>query len=110
MVYVSMTGFRPSGIAQLPRFWWRTIRSLRQARRAPGHIAVTARIVDGVYHTMTAWSDQASMRCFIASGAHLAAMRDFRKLGIGRTYGCSCEELPDWDTMYELWQLHGRDV
>jgi len=110
MVYVSMTGFQPTGIAQLPRFWSRTIRSLRQARRAPGHLAVTARMVDGVYHTMTAWSDQASMRRFVASGAHLAAMRDFRKLGTGRTYGCSCDKVPDWNTMYELWQRHGREV
>ena len=110
MVYVSMTGFRPHSLPRLPLFWWRTIRSLRQARRATGNVAVTARIVDGIYHTMTAWSDQASMRRFVASGAHLAAMRDFRKLGSGRTYGCSREDLPDWDTMYELWVRHGREV
>jgi len=110
MVYVSMTGFRPNNMARLPLFWWRTIRSLRQARRAPGNVAVRVRIVEGVYHTMTAWSDLASMRGFVTSGAHLAAMKDFRKLGTGRTYGCSCDEMPDWDSMYRLWTLHGREV
>ena len=110
MVYVSMTGFQPNGIARLPLFWWRTIRSLKQAQRAPGNVAIRARKVDGVYHTMTAWSDMASMRAFVASGAHLAAMKDFRKLGTGRTYGCNCDELPDWDNMYRLWKLHSREV
>ena len=91
-------------------FWWRTIQSIRQARRAPGNLAVTARIVDGIYHTMTAWSDEASMSSFVASGAHLAAMRHFRSLGEGRIYGCNRDELTDWDTMHRLWKLHGRVV
>jgi hypothetical protein len=108
VVYVSMTGFRPKGIGQLPMFWWRTIQSIRQARRAPGNLAVTARIVDGIYHTMTSWSDKASMSAFVASGAHLAAMRGFRSLGEGWVYGCNRDELTDWDTMYRLWKLHGR--
>ncbi|HTO65766.1 MAG TPA: hypothetical protein VMM15_31455 [Bradyrhizobium sp.] len=59
---------------------------------------------------MTAWSDSASMRRFVASGAHLAAMRNFRKLGSGQTYGCNCDELPDWGTMYGLWKQYGREV
>ncbi|MGR6743549.1 hypothetical protein, partial [Aeromonas veronii] len=43
MIYVSMTGFRPRGALQLPRFWWRTVRSLAQARRAPGNLLTAAR-------------------------------------------------------------------
>ena len=69
MVYVSMTGFRPRGIVQLPRFWWRTAQSLAQARRAAGVVAVEAKVVGGTYHTLTAWSDLVSMRSFVASGA-----------------------------------------
>ncbi|MDN4987715.1 hypothetical protein KUL72_25680 [Bradyrhizobium arachidis] len=110
MAYVSMTGFRPKGIARLPMFWWRTVRSFMQARRAPGNLLTTGRIVGGVHHTMTAWSDLASMRGFVASGAHLAAMKNFRKLGTGTVFGYSCDEIPDWDTVYALWKLHGREV
>jgi hypothetical protein len=110
MVYVSMTGFRPRGIAQLPRLWWRTVRSLAQARRASGVVAVEARIVDGTYHTLTAWSDLVSMRDFVASGAHLEAMKNFRKLGTGKIFGYAPDQIPDWDTVYELWKLHGREV
>ncbi len=110
MVYVSMTGFRPRGILQLPRFWWRTIRSLAQARRAPGIVAVQARIVDGTYHTLTVWSDLACMRDFVATGAHLKAMKNFRKLGTGSVFGYACDQIPDWNIVYQLWKLHGREV
>jgi hypothetical protein len=110
VVYVSMTGFRPRGIAQLPTFWWRTIRSFKQAQRAPGNLATAARIVDGLYHTMTVWSDAASVRAFVANGAHLKAMKNFRKLRSGSTYGYTCDEIPTWDTVYDLWQRYGREV
>jgi hypothetical protein len=110
MVYVSMTGFRPRGIAQLPRFWWRTLQSLAQARRAPGVVLVQARIVDGTYHTLTAWSDPASMREFVASGAHLKAMKNFRNLGAGKVFGYTCDNIPAWYIVYALWKLHGREV
>lgn len=110
MVYVSMTGFRPKGFVQLPAFWWRTITSIAQARQAPGNIAVMLKMVAGVYHTMTVWSDIESMKRFVTSGAHLRAMKDFRKLGSGRTCGCTRETVPDWQDMYEFWRLYGRDV
>lgn len=110
MVYVSMTGFRPRGVPQLPMFCWRTLHSFAQARRAPGNLLTTGRVVGGIYHTMTAWSDLASMHCFVASGAHLKAMKHFRSLGTGRIFGCACDEIPSWDDLYELWKRHGREV
>jgi hypothetical protein len=110
MVYVSMTGFRPRSIARLPMFWWRTIRSFKQAQRAPGNLATAARVVGGIYHTMTVWSDAASVRAYVASGAHLKAMKDFRRLGSGATYGYTCDEIPTWDAVYQLWTRFGREV
>jgi hypothetical protein len=110
MVYVSMTGFRPRGILQLPKFWWRTVQSLAQARRALGVVALQAKIVGGTYHTLTAWTDLGSMRKFVTSGAHIAAMKNFRSLGSGRIFGYAPDEMPDWDTVYELWKLHSREV
>ena len=56
--YVSMTGFRPSGLLSLPAFVWRTLTSLSQAQHAPGNLGVTARIMNGTYHTMTIWMDE----------------------------------------------------
>ncbi len=110
MVYVSMTGFRPKGMPQLPAFWWRTARSLKQARCAPGKLLVVARMVSGVYHTMSVWSDFSSMRRFVETGAHLKAMKNFRALGTGKIFGYECDQTPDWNIVYQLWTHLGRDV
>ena len=109
-VYVSVTGFRPNGPLSMAAFWWRTLTSLAQARKSPGIVAVTARFVGGTYHTMTVWSDEASMRRFVTSGAHRRAMRNFRSLGVGKTYGYVCDHVPDWRSAYQLWSLHAIEV
>ncbi|HLG81984.1 MAG TPA: hypothetical protein VKY22_13275 [Bradyrhizobium sp.] len=109
-VYVSVTGFRPKGLLSMPAFWWRTLTSLYQARQSPGIVVVTARVVDGTYHTVTVWSDEASMRRFVTSGAHRRAMKKFRTLGAGKTYGYVCDHVPDWQSAHRLWCLHAKDV
>lgn len=109
-IYVSITGFRPKGVLSLPLFWWRTLSSFAQARRARGNLQVAGRLVDGTYHTLTVWTDEASMRSFVSSGAHRRAMRNFRTLGSGRTYGYRTREIPDWDAAYRLWCLHAREA
>ena len=50
------------------------------------------------------------MRSFVASGAHLKAMKNIRSLGTGKIFGYAPDQLPEWDTVYELWKLHGREV
>ncbi|EHR02144.1 hypothetical protein [Bradyrhizobium sp. WSM471] len=110
MVYVSMTGFRPKGVMQLPMFWWRTRSSFVQARRAPGNLLTAVRVIGGVYYTLTAWADPASMRRFVLAGAHLQATKSSSKLGTGWVFGYACDEIPDWDSVYELWKLHRREV
>ncbi len=108
-VYVSMTGFRPVGTA-LPRFWWHTLRSLAQARRAPGNLHVMANRIGDYYHTLTVWTDEASMRAFLTAGAHRLAMKTFRAIGSGKTYGFRSEAVPEWDVAYDLWVRFARDV
>jgi heme-degrading monooxygenase HmoA len=109
-VYVSMTGFRPKGATQLPRFWWHTLRSLAQARRAPGNLQLAMNRVGGYYHTLTIWRDETSMRAFLTSGAHRSAMKNFRTIGSGKTYGYVSEAHPGWDAAYDLWQRFAREV
>jgi len=109
-VYVSMTGFRPKGAAQLPRVWWHTLRALTQARRAPGNLRVAANRVGDYYHTLTVWQDEASMRVFLSAGAHRLAMKNFRAMGSGRTYGFVSEAAPEWDAAYDLWLRYARNV
>jgi hypothetical protein len=109
-MYVSMTGLRPASALQLPRFWWHSLRSMAQARRAPGNLEATAKKVGPYYHTMTVWTDRASMRAFLAVGAHLQAMKSFRAIGNGKTWGFDSEAMPDWDAAYDLWLRHAREI
>lgn len=110
-VYVSVTGFRPKrGLVPFVRFWWHTWRSLRQVRRAPGLVALKLGPADGHYHTMTVWSDEASMRDYVRSGAHLRAMKGFRGLGSGRTLGFLADANPGWDAAYARFQREARAV
>jgi hypothetical protein len=110
MVHVSVTGLRLRSAWQAPRFWWHTLRSLRQARRAPGNLRVEAHQVDGVAHTLTVWTDVAAMRAFLTAGAHLAAMWAFRSLGTGRTLGYAAPEVPPWEEALDRWRREAREA
>jgi hypothetical protein len=109
-VYVSITGFRLSSWRYWPRFWWHTARSIAQARRAYGNLRVDARVVNGVYHTLTIWTDEHAMRAFLADGAHLRAMKIYRSIGSGRTLGFTAEEPPAWEAALQRWIVEAREV
>jgi hypothetical protein len=52
-----------------------SLRSLRQAKRAPGNVAATTyRDRHGGYWTKSIWHDAAAMKAFMVSGPHQAAM------------------------------------
>ena len=108
-MYVSITGLKVKGWRQWPRFAWHAVRSLRQARQAPGNLGAEVRTVDGVQHTLTLWQSREAMRRYLTSGAHLQAIRDFRKVGSGRTCGYEAETRPTWAEALAYWHEHGRE-
>ncbi len=110
MAYVSITGLRLNSIFDAPRFWWHAIRSMSQARSAPGLISVDARTINGVHHTLTVWKDREAMRKFMVSGAHLKAMQSFKSLAGGKVLGFEAETAPGWAEVHELWRAKGRDL
>ena len=75
MPFISLTRLRIRSIRFLPFFFIHTTRSMRQVRRAPGFLA-GALLPDKhlTFWTMTAWDSEESMRQFMISGAHKAAM------------------------------------
>jgi hypothetical protein len=109
-VYVSITGLTVNSVWTWPRFWWLTLAALRQARRAPGNIQTSACMSQGVHHTMTVWADEAAMRRFLVSGAHLQAMKAYRGLGSGRTLGLTLARAPEWPEALALWRTRSREV
>jgi len=109
-VYISITGFRLIGWWHWPRFWWHTLRSIAQARRAHGNLRVEARIINGVHYTLTVWTDERAMRTFLTVGAHLGAMKAYRSLGSGRTLGFNAHRPPDWEAALHRWIAEAREV
>ncbi len=108
MPYVSITGLRVKSIWRVPQFLWHALSSMRQARRAPGVLFAEARSIDGVQHTLSVWRSREDMRAFMSTGAHLAAMKDFRRFATGSTCGFEAEHPPSWDEAIAYWREHGR--
>jgi hypothetical protein len=75
MALVSLTRLRVRAMRYLPGFFWYTLRSYRQAKRAPGCLRVRL-LADAnrAYWTVTTWTDEAAMKDFMLGGAHRKAM------------------------------------
>lgn len=112
MALVSATRLRVRSPWTLPAFFLHALRSGRQARHAPGSLAVAV-LNDRhrTYWTCSVWTDVDAMRRFMGSGAHRASMR--------RLAGW-CDEasvvhweqatpvLPDWQEVHRRMQQDGR--
>ena len=110
MVYVSITGLRLKSPRHFLRFWWHALRSMRQARRAPGNLMTDVRRIGNMHHTLSIWVDEAAMRRFLVRGAHLGALRAFRSIATGRTLGFTAEAAPDWSDAHARWSAEAKDV
>jgi quinol monooxygenase YgiN len=110
MPYVSITGLRLKAIWHAPRFWWHASRAMAQARAAPGNLSAEARFIDGYNLTLSSWIDQAAMRRYLTSGAHLAAMRAFHSFATGRSIGFSAAATPDWAEAHAIWLEQAQEV
>ena len=109
-VYVSITGLKLHGIMQAPKFWWHAIKSMAQAKRAPGNISADARTINGIHHTLSVWESEAAMRAYLIAGAHRKAMGVFRSIATGKTLGFTTDTVPDWSEVHAIWMERGREV
>ena len=107
-MYISITGLRLTSALHAPSFWWHATRAMKQAQGADGNIHTSARTIDGVHHTLSAWQDAQAMAAFVASGAHGRAMTVFPKIASGGTVGYLSERIPDWDEARLIWQQRGQ--
>ena len=109
-VYVSITGLKIKRVWHVPIFWSHALKSMAQAKAAAGNISADARTINGVHHTLSVWTARDAMRAYLASGAHLAAMRVFSKIATGKVVGYHAPQAPDWAEVHAIWQEKGRDV
>lgn len=75
MTFISVTRLRLRAIRFLPGFAMHAIRTRNQVRQATGFEAgALLPDHDWTFWTMTAWTDEASMRRYVMGGAHRSAM------------------------------------
>lgn len=75
MTFVSITRLRIRSLRFMPQFLIQTIWTARQTKRADGFLNGSL-LADRkrTFWTVTLWRDQAAMRAYMTSGAHLKAM------------------------------------
>ncbi len=107
-IYVSITGLRLRRFRYAPVFWWYAVASMNQARKAPGCLSAEARTINGIHHTRSAWKSREEMQTYLIAGSHLKAMKAFRKIATGKTYGFETKEMPEWRDVHQIWRDKGR--
>ena len=107
--YVSITGLRTKGLFSFFMFLRHAVPSKIQAESADGILFVGVKKINGIQHTLTAWESEAHMKKYIHSGAHLRALKMFRKIATGKTFGFVSKILPTFDQVHEIWKEKGRE-
>lgn len=107
-MHISITGLKPKGFMGFFKFWRLAIPSFRQAQTAKGNLFCEVKRINGYQCTLTAWEDRPIMLEFMKSGVHLQAMKSFRKIATGKTYGFESEVIPNWKEAFELLEAHGK--
>lgn len=107
--YISITGLKPKNLWTTFLFWRHAIPSKIQADSAPGVLFSEVKKINKIQHTLTAWESKQHMLDYIHSGAHLKALKAFRKIATGKTFGYDTDHIPTWDKVHELWLLKGKE-
>ena len=108
-MYISITGLKPKGIRGFFLFWRYAVPSFRQAQNAKGNLFCEVKNINGYQCTLTAWENRDIMLAFMKSGVHLKAMKSFRKIATGKTYGYESANVPSWSEAFDLLQSSGKE-
>jgi len=109
---VSATRLRVRSAVLLPRLMWHSIKSMRQAPRAPGFVGGRTLISPwNVFWTITAWENEDAMQAFRTTAAHRAAMPKLLILCDEASvvhWSQDTPELPSWQESHRRLMAEGR--
>ncbi len=108
-MYVSITGLTPKGLLGTLRFWVLAVPSFRQAQRAPGNLFYEVRRIQNYQCTLTAWTSRDAMLDYLRSGTHLKAMKAFKRIATGKSFGYEADSVPSWAEAFERLVRDGRN-
>ena len=90
----STTKYTLKGIPFFMMFAIMSLKSIRQANKSRGLIAMKIRIRD--FRTLTVWETAEDMKAFRDSGVHSKAMMESPKLGFNRSHSWQTDRIPTW--------------
>ena len=112
MPFVSVTRLRVRALRYLPAFSCNALRAARQAKTAPGNLAVSL-LADAnlAFWTRTLWNDQDAMRAFMLSGAHrrmMPRLLNWCDEAAVAHWTQDSLEAPSWQEVHGRMQTQGR--
>jgi heme-degrading monooxygenase HmoA len=112
MPFVSVTRLRVRALRYLPAFSFNALRAARQAKTAPGNLAVSL-LADSnfAFWTRTLWNDQDAMRAFMLSGAHrrmMPRLLNWCDEAAVAHWTQDSLETPSWQEVHGRMQTQGR--
>lgn len=91
-MYITATQIKIKSITAYFRFFLRVAEIRKQLASAEGVIFVK---FSGL-HTLTGWQNEAYMKAFRNSGAHLEAMKNIKNIGNAKSVSWQADAEPEW--------------
>ena len=108
-MYISITGLKPRNFFTTIRFWIFTIPAFKAAQKSEGNLFCEVKSANGYQHTITAWKNRNFMTKYVMSKPHAKAMKNFRSIATGSTYGYEGDQIPSWKEAIGLWQKNYKE-
>lgn len=108
-IYVSITGLKVKNFWKFFLFLRFAVPAKIQADKAEGSLYVGVKKINGIEHTLTVWTSKDSMKRYLSSGAHLRALKNFRRVASGKTFGYESSTVPEWSEVHDLWLEKGKE-
>jgi hypothetical protein len=89
---VSATQIKLKGLSGYVRFFLSIRKISKQVQKADGLFFVKTK----GFMTLTGWKDYESMKEFRNSGPHLEAMKNIKKMGVGKSATWEASSEPTW--------------
>lgn len=108
---VTVTSLKLRSLFGFFRLSWNGLQISRQAKSQPGFLRMKNTGAGYLHFTLTAWKDEAALKAFSRSGAHLAAMKQAKTLAQEvRVHTYTSEQFPTWTEAKRLLSEKGRAI
>lgn len=108
---VTVTSLRLKSAWLFFKLSWHGLQISRQAKTKPGFIKMKNTGFGYLHYTCSAWQDEASMKNFAKTGAHLKAMKKSSAMATEiKTYTFETDRMPDWIEAKTLLAEKGKSL